>query len=62
MKYEIYHLHTQLDFDECSEDNFGCEHQCINTVGGAFCTCDNGFRLSEINRKSCEGNKWIYNP
>ena len=44
------------DVNECSTNNGGCEHGCVNNVGSFQCTCRSGFRLSS-NRKSCTGNK-----
>ncbi|NWT02017.1 TLL2 protein, partial [Mionectes macconnelli] len=35
------------DKDECSKDNGGCQHECINTFGSYICQCRNGFMLHE---------------
>lgn len=44
------------DVDECGlGDNFGCSHNCLNTLGTAFCTCPDGYMLGE-DWKTCEGN------
>uniref|UniRef100_A0A8C9FF49 Metalloendopeptidase n=1 Tax=Pavo cristatus TaxID=9049 RepID=A0A8C9FF49_PAVCR len=42
-----------LDKDECSKDNGGCQHECINTVGSYVCQCRNGFVLHE-NKHDCK--------
>ncbi|CAH1245435.1 SCUBE2 [Branchiostoma lanceolatum] len=34
------------DIDECSSDNGGCDHTCVNTDGSYYCTCQSGYRLS----------------
>ncbi|XP_078687224.1 uncharacterized protein LOC144919610 [Branchiostoma floridae x Branchiostoma belcheri] len=34
------------DIDECSKNNGGCEHDCVNTVGSYHCTCRTGYQLS----------------
>ncbi len=41
------------DKDECSKDNGGCQHECINTVGSYVCQCRNGFILHE-NKHDCK--------
>ena len=33
--------------DECSEDNGGCQHTCLNTPGGHGCGCWDGFTLAD---------------
>lgn len=45
-----------LDKDECSKDNGGCQHECINTVGSYVCQCRNGFVLHE-NKHDCKEGK-----
>ncbi|XP_048419728.1 tolloid-like protein 2 isoform X2 [Stegostoma tigrinum] len=35
------------DKDECSVDNGGCQHECLNTLGSYICQCHNGFMLHE---------------
>ncbi|XP_031347968.1 signal peptide, CUB and EGF-like domain-containing protein 1 isoform X2 [Photinus pyralis] len=37
--------HSCVDIDECTEGTSGCSHECINVVGGAFCTCPAGMEL-----------------
>ncbi|XP_037621273.1 dorsal-ventral patterning tolloid-like protein 1 isoform X3 [Sebastes umbrosus] len=41
------------DKDECSKDNGGCQHECINTVGSYVCQCRHGFVLHE-NKHDCK--------
>nr|XP_021507855.1 tolloid-like protein 1 [Meriones unguiculatus] len=43
------HLHK----DECSKDNGGCQHECVNTMGSYMCQCRNGFVLHE-NKHDCK--------
>jgi len=43
------------DLNECRVFyNGGCQHNCVNTIGSYFCTCDRGFFLSK-DGQSCEG-------
>ncbi|XP_041032015.1 tolloid-like protein 2 [Carcharodon carcharias] len=39
--------HFFADKDECSVDNGGCQHECLNTLGSYVCQCRNGFMLHE---------------
>ena len=32
---ELYHCR----YDECHSPDHGCEHECINTLGGYSCSC-----------------------
>ena len=43
-----------LDKDECSVNNGGCSHSCVNTDGGYTCACPEGYTLAE-NRTHCIG-------
>lgn len=43
-----------VDIDECSANNGGCEHQCKNTTGSYYCTCDKGYQLC-YDKHACEG-------
>ncbi|XP_061399861.1 dorsal-ventral patterning protein tolloid [Musca vetustissima] len=42
----------EIDTDECSINNGGCQHYCRNTYGSYVCSCRNGFTLHE-NRHNC---------
>uniref|UniRef100_UPI00358F3720 tolloid-like protein 2 isoform X2 n=1 Tax=Myxine glutinosa TaxID=7769 RepID=UPI00358F3720 len=42
-----FKAHFFSDKDECSKDNGGCQHDCINTVGSYTCQCRNGFILHD---------------
>lgn len=42
------------ELDECETQVHGCQHDCINTLGGYQCTCYIGFELHS-DKKSCEG-------
>lgn len=46
-----------IDKDECSKDNGGCQHECINTFGSYVCQCRNGFVLHENKHDCKEGKK-----
>lgn len=41
------------EFNECIDYNHGCEHECINTLGGYRCECRIGFELHSDGKK-CE--------
>ncbi|XP_051165745.1 bone morphogenetic protein 1-like isoform X3 [Leptopilina boulardi] len=41
------------EFDECALTEHGCEHDCINTLGGYECSCKVGFELHS-DGKHCE--------
>lgn len=42
--------------DECTtNDNGGCQHDCVNTFGSYICTCHNGYTLHENGRDCKEG-------
>ena len=36
-----------LDINECTTDNGGCDHTCINEAGSYHCDCEDGFELDE---------------
>lgn len=46
--------HACEDINECVKDNGGCSHNCINTLGQAFCSCPDGMELSS-DWKTCQG-------
>ncbi|CAL1683040.1 unnamed protein product [Lasius platythorax] len=41
------------EFDECVLTDHGCEHDCINTLGGYECSCKSGYELHS-DGKHCE--------
>jgi len=41
------------EVDECETQNHGCQHDCINTLGGYDCSCRIGFELHS-DKKHCE--------
>uniref|UniRef100_A0A1A9WC30 Metalloendopeptidase n=1 Tax=Glossina brevipalpis TaxID=37001 RepID=A0A1A9WC30_9MUSC len=41
------------EVDECETKNHGCEHECINTLGGYECNCRIGYELHS-DKKHCE--------
>lgn len=42
-----------IDIDECSTENGGCQHECVNTFGSYSCQCRSGFMLHD-NRRDCK--------
>lgn len=44
--------------DECKSNNHGCEHHCINKIGGYECECDIGYSLRS-DGKTCQSRKLI---
>ena len=43
------------DINECSDNNGGCNHYCNNTIGSYYCSCKEGYQLTEDNPLKCEG-------
>ncbi|XP_074648145.1 tolloid-like protein 2 isoform X2 [Tubulanus polymorphus] len=41
------------EYDECKTDEHGCEHECVNTLGGYRCECTIGYELHS-DGKRCE--------
>ncbi|KAG8041034.1 hypothetical protein G9C98_002022, partial [Cotesia typhae] len=41
------------EFDECAMTDHGCEHECLNTLGGYECSCKIGYELHS-DGKHCE--------
>ncbi len=46
-------LSASSDKDECSKENGGCQHECVNTFGSYSCQCRSGFVLHE-NKHDCK--------
>ena len=49
-----YHTTTTSDTDECAANNGGCDHNCYNTPGSYYCTCNGGYYLAR-DGQSCGG-------
>ena len=47
-----------IDIDECSEETDKCHQICINTLGGYYCVCSDGFTL-DSNNQTCHGLYYI---
>ena len=41
------------EYNECDFENHGCEHDCVNTLGGYKCECHIGYELHS-DKKTCE--------
>ena len=52
----MLHIIGDIDIDECSLNitSHDCDQVCINTNGGHYCSCEEGYALKE-DRRSCEG-------
>ena len=51
----MYYTYLSTDVDECaSRSTHNCSHNCNNTVGAFFCSCDYGYRL-DTDGVSCYG-------
>ncbi|XP_053687238.1 uncharacterized protein LOC128736775 [Sabethes cyaneus] len=56
--------HSCEDIDECTVNNGGCSHTCLNTLGRAFCVCPAGYMLDDdwktcIDIDECSNQKSI---
>ena len=52
----IQHIYN-IDIDECSIDNGGCEHSCINTNGSYYCSCNYGYTIDTSDHHHCNGER-----
>ena len=50
---------TYTDIDECMVIINLCQQLCINTDGGYFCACNDGYQLIE-GTNQCEGTFALY--
>ena len=48
-----------VDINECSSNNGGCQHNCYNTAGSYYCTCNTGWELSS-DGQTCMGMEHIH--
>ncbi|KAM9793845.1 bone morphogenetic protein 1-like isoform 3-T3 [Syngnathus typhle] len=48
-----FKAHFFSDMDECSEENGGCQHECVNIMGSYRCQCRSGYMLHD-NRHDCK--------
>lgn len=46
------------ELDECELKDHGCEHNCINTLGGYQCSCHIGYELHS-DKKTCESKFFL---
>ena len=44
-----------VDIDECSVGNGGCQQECVNTAGSYHCACESGYNLND-NETDCDGS------
>ncbi|XP_019738364.1 bone morphogenetic protein 1-like isoform X4 [Hippocampus comes] len=48
-----FKAHFFSDMDECSQENGGCQHECVNTMGSYRCQCRSGYMLHD-NKRDCK--------
>ncbi|KAF7665356.1 hypothetical protein LDENG_00145120 [Lucifuga dentata] len=48
-----FKAHFFSDIDECSKENGGCQHECVNTFGSYSCQCHSSFVLHD-NKHDCK--------
>ena len=49
-----FYVHPSTDINECARGIDGCQHNCSNSIGSFFCSCNTGYALTS-NGKSCTG-------
>lgn len=54
-------LCVATDIDECSKENGGCQHECVNTFGSYSCQCRSGFMLHD-NKHDCKEGEGVLAP
>ena len=51
----------RLDKDECQEKNGGCDHDCVNLIGGYTCKCRSGYMVDKNDKHKCvEGTNSLF--
>lgn len=50
----IFSKTNLADEDQCSQNNGGCQHICVNAIPGHNCSCNPGHTLNEDGFK-CDG-------
>jgi len=50
--------HFVTDIDECTDFNGDCEHNCTNTNGSYYCTCDEGYTLDKDGHNCTKHTNW----
>jgi len=48
------------EINECLNNNGHCDHNCTNTPGSYYCTCNTGYQLHSDKHK-CLGNANVWN-
>ncbi|VDO30582.1 unnamed protein product [Brugia timori] len=50
---EGFHINFVKEINECKSDSHGCEHRCVNKIGGYECKCNIGYSLRS-DGKTCQ--------
>lgn len=58
-KEYVYIFFFLAEYDECASLDHGCEHICINQLGGYECQCKIGYELHS-DGKRCEGELLLF--
>ena len=45
--------------NECMTNNGGCSDVCINTLGGYYCACSEGYELTPTRAPNCDGESHV---
>ena len=51
----LYTFLTLTDIQECNNNNGNCDHNCTNTEGSYYCTCEDGYEQQDDGH-TCKGN------
>ena len=57
-EYNAFSTTSTTDIDECTDENAGCDHLCINEYGSYHCQCRDGYTLGPDDH-SCFGKRII---